>query len=93
MPMSPYSIVCHGPACRQTAQFKIAARWSDGQTGELKTYSLTCAGCLANLLAQSRVKQQACHLAPGETLEPPGVYELARGQRDRMLLRRPDLDP
>ena len=31
-------------------------------------------------------------MAPGETLEPPGVYEMSRGQRDQQLTRRPDLE-
>jgi hypothetical protein len=34
----------------------------------------------------------ACRLAPGESLDSAGVYELARGARDRTLVRRPDLE-
>ena len=33
-----------------------------------------------------------CRLAPGETLDEPGVYELARGQRDHQLVRRGDIE-
>jgi hypothetical protein len=72
--------------------FKIAARWSDGVTQELKTYALTCANCLADLFRQSRSKQANCRLAPGESLEPPGIFELARGTRDVHLRRREDLE-
>jgi hypothetical protein len=90
MPMPPYPVNCSG--CGAAAVYKIAARWSDGVTGELKTYALSCASCLAAQLARSRVKQAACRLAAGETLEPPGVYELARGRRDRQLTRRTDLE-
>ena len=92
MPMPPYPIVCLTPGCGRPAVYKIAARWSDGVTEELKTYALCCAECLASWFGRSRAKQAACRLAPGETLEPPGIYELARGQRDHHLLRRQDLE-
>jgi hypothetical protein len=92
MSMPPYPISCYRPGCDQPAVYKIAARWSDGVTGELKTYALACPGCLAQLFGQSRIKQAACRRAAGETLDPPGIYELARGQRDRQLVRREDLE-
>jgi hypothetical protein len=74
------------------AVYKIAARWSDGVTHELKTYALTCADCLAEQYRQSRSKQRACRLTKGETLETPSIFELARGQRDQRLHRREDLE-
>jgi hypothetical protein len=92
MPIPPYPLWCYRAGCNQPAVFKVAARWSDGLTEELKTYALSCPDCLAEWLARSREKQQACRLAPGEVLEPPGVYELARGCRDRQLKRRIDLE-
>jgi hypothetical protein len=72
--------------------YKIAARWSDGVTEELKTYALSCPDCLADWFRRSREKQKACRLAPGEILEPPGIYQLASGQRDRQLQRQSDLE-
>jgi hypothetical protein len=92
MPMSRYPVFCHTPNCGKLASFKIAARWSDGTTGELKTYALSCPDCLPALYERSVVKQKACRLAAGETLETPGVYEIARGHRDRELKRRTDLE-
>jgi hypothetical protein len=92
MPMPPYPVLCYTPRCGAKALFKVAARWSDGTTAELKTYGLSCAACLAGQLARAGANRAACRLAPGETLEAPGVYELARGQRDRKLTRRPDLE-
>ena len=92
MPMPSYPVRCYTPGCPEPAVYKIAARWSDGVTGELKTYALTCDGCLARWFAHSRAKQAACRRAPGETLEAPGVYLLARGRRDQQLERRPDLE-
>jgi hypothetical protein len=92
MPMPAYSIYCHGTECGKLAHYKIAARWSDGVTGELKTYALTCPDCLSAVYQRSIAKQKACRLAAGETLETPGIYEIARGQRDRELTRRCDLE-
>src|SRR6516164_6001227 len=92
MPMSPYPVRCYRRGCDRLAVFKIAARWSDGITHELKTYALSCADCLAEQYRRSCVKQKACRLTRGETLGTPEVYELARGQRDRKLVRREDLE-
>jgi hypothetical protein len=87
MPMPPYPLYCYTRQCGQLALYKIAARWSDGVTGELKTYSLCCEKCLPEVYRQSCAKQKACRLAPGETLEPPGIYRLERGQADQALER------
>jgi hypothetical protein len=92
MPMPPYPLHCYRPGCGEQAVYKIAARWSDGVTQELKTYALTCPACLAALYRRSRAQQRVCRLAPGETLDVPGIYELARGRRDHQLVRRPDLE-
>ena len=46
MPMPPYAVLCYRPGCDRPAAYKVAARWSDGVTEELKTYSLCCAECL-----------------------------------------------
>jgi hypothetical protein len=92
MPMPSYPVRCYHPGCGRLAIYKIAARWSDGVTHELKTYALSCAECLAGWLVRSRAKQAACRLAPGETLDAPGVYEMLRGQRDQQLTRRQDLE-
>ncbi|MBN9522569.1 hypothetical protein J0H58_29290 [bacterium] len=92
MPMPPYPVRCHAAGCAEPAAFKVAARWSDGLTDELKTYSLACPVCVAGLLAAARAKRAACRLGAGETLDELGVYELSRGGRDRTLVRRPELE-
>jgi hypothetical protein len=74
------------------AVYKVAARWSDGLTDELKTYSLACHDCLPELFAAAVAKRAVCRLAPGESLDPPGIYELHRGGRDKSLQRREDLE-
>ena len=92
MPMAPYPVICYTPGCGAPAVYKIAARWSDGTTHELKTYALTCSGCLPTSFAAAHAKRTACRLTIGETLEAPGVYDLTRGARDRALTRRPDIE-
>src|SRR5262249_22219097 len=92
MPMPPYPLYCYRRGCGRLAVYKIAARWSDGKTEELKTYALSCADCLPEWFRRSREKQAACRLAPGEILETPGIYSLERGQRDRQLQRCVELE-
>jgi hypothetical protein len=92
MPMPPYAVLCYTKGCGQKAVFKIAANWSDGLTGELKTYALSCPDCLAAWFRASRAKMAACHTAPGEMLEPPGVYHLERGQHDQQLQRAAEVE-
>ncbi|MBX9580146.1 MAG: hypothetical protein K2X87_07535 [Gemmataceae bacterium] len=92
MSMPPYPVLCTAPGCSAPAAYKVAARWSDGLTHELKTYGLACEGCVGRVYAAAVGKRAACRLAPGETLDGPGVYELHRGERDKSLRRRPDLE-
>jgi hypothetical protein len=87
-----YPVRCYTHGCEELAVYKIAARWSDGVTQELKTYALTCSGCLAEWFRRSRAKQAACRLAPGETLQSPDIFELVRGRRDSQLICRDDLE-
>jgi hypothetical protein len=90
MPMPPYPIRCYRSGCPNLAAYKIAAAWSDGVTRELKTYALCCADCLKDFYHLSCRKQTACRLAPGETLDRPGIYEMLRGKRDQQLVRLAD---
>lgn len=90
--LSSYPVLCTRQGCARPAVYKIAARWSDGVTQELKTYALVCAECLAEAYRVSCGKNTACRLARGETLEKPGVYNLSRGQRDQQLQRCPELE-
>ncbi len=92
MPMPPYPVLCYTPACGKAAVYKIAARWSDGVTGELKTYGLTCESCLAKWYERAKRSRAACRLAPGESLEDPGIYRVERGARDQQLERLLELE-
>jgi hypothetical protein len=90
--MPPYPLYCYRNGCGKLAVYKIAARWSDGVTEELKTYSLCCEACLTELYRLSREKQKACRLSARETLETPGIYLLKHGERDRRLERVKELE-
>jgi hypothetical protein len=92
MPMPPYLVLCSTDDCKNPAAYKIAAAWSDGVVGELKTYSLCCEEHVGDWFLQARAKQKASRLTPGETLDPPGIYHLRRGQRDKALERLTELE-
>ena len=92
MPMPPYQIYCHTKDCKNPAEYKIAAKWSDGVVSELKTYGLCCEECLPQWLKRGRDRHLACQLTPGETLDEPGIYRLQRGRRDQVLERLTDLE-
>ncbi len=70
-----YPIHCTEKDCANLAQFKVASRWSDGITEELKTFGLVCRSCLPQVFRQSLQKYQSCRLSVGEELDEPGIYE------------------
>jgi hypothetical protein len=92
MPMPPYPVLCSTPGCGRPAEYKIAARWSDGVTSELKTYGLACEACLADWFRRAQARHAKCRTARGETLEPPGVYRMAPQSRDQQLERLPRIE-
>lgn len=90
--MFTYPIRCYEPGCGNLAEFKIAARWSDGNIEELKTYGLCCAGCLPPWYLRGLTRQAQCRLAPGETLESPCIFRMETSDGTRRLVRREDLE-
>lgn len=92
MPRFTYTVLCTALHCKNRAEYKIAARWSDGITAELKTYGLVCATCLPQAFRDSLRKQAACRRAPKEILERPGIYRLEPGKGDLELERLLDLE-
>ena len=92
MPMPSYQVFCSTKDCKNPAQYKIAAKWSDGVVSELKTYGLCCEECLPKWLQRGRDSQKTCHLTAGETLEPPGIFQLQHGKRDQVLERLTELE-
>ena len=63
---------------RDPAVYKVAARWSDGFTGELKTYSLACKGCLPDLFRQARTKRDRCRLRRAKPWKCPPFSRCAQ---------------
>src|SRR6266446_109046 len=92
MSMPPYTVCCSTPDCGALARYKVAARWSDGQIRELKTYGLACEACVAACFRGACERQAACRLGAGERLDAPGIYVMARGQRDCDLERLSELE-
>jgi len=90
--MRAYPVLCGQTGCQRQAVYKIASRWSDGVTQELKTYGLSCEECLPAEYQRSREKQAVCRRARGESLEIPGIYRLEATHRDRELERLTDLE-
>lgn len=92
MPLRNWRIVCCTPGCGESAEYKIAARWSDGVISELKTYALSCGACLAAHYPVAVAKKRECPQTEGEVLDDPRIYRLVRGERDRSLEACPQLE-
>ncbi len=90
-PTPPYPVLCHA-GCSYPAAFKLGAVWADGNTRELKTYSLCCAACLPAELTSARTRRELCRVAPAEDLGPVCVFEMRTATRDRELVRREELE-
>jgi hypothetical protein len=90
--MPPYPLICYEPGCGKEARYKIAARWSDGLTEELKTYGLTCEDCLQAWFIRSHAKHEACRRTPGEKRGLVSVFAMYDGNGARNLQPRPDLE-
>jgi hypothetical protein len=80
-------VLCSHPDCRQSASYKIAARWSDGQFAELKTYGFSCSEHLGPVFRESEQRRSDYNPSPGETIEELAIYRHEPGKRDRFLQR------
>ncbi len=87
-----YPVMCTTKGCPHRAEYKIAARWSDGLTSELKTYALVCLDCLPQEYRQAVAKRAACRLTDSETLDEVQVFDLesARGGKPLALAQKPE---
>jgi hypothetical protein len=87
-PMSKNSIIpCSQPDCRAPAAYKIAARWSDGNLAELKTYGFACSEHLGVIFRDSERRRSNYAPSPGESIEELAIYRHEPGKRDRFLQR------
>jgi hypothetical protein len=75
------------------ACYKIAARWSDGATDELKTYGFACEQCVRHVLGVARRRQSRVQLAPEEVTPLAEVYDLQTVRQNREAARRPEIEP
>lgn len=67
------------------AEYKVAARWSDGITSELKTYALVCLDCLPTQYRKAIEKRLSCRLTESETLDEVQVFDLKSAQSGKPL--------
>ena len=69
-----YQVVCQ--RCGEPARLKVASRWTDGHTHELKTYTLVCRACVNDALTDARKRREACVTDHNEIIDAPEVFEL-----------------
>lgn len=69
-----YQVRCQ--RCGLPARLKVASRWTDGHTSELKTYALVCEACVEPALADARKRREACVTDHNETIDPPEIIEI-----------------
>jgi hypothetical protein len=82
-----YRPICASPGCSEPAAFKIAARWSDGTSQELKSYGLVCERHRRDGIDRARHRSASLRLAEGEVVGPVAVFRLESGRRDSDLTR------
>ena len=80
-------VPCSSPSCTATSAYKIAARWSDGQFTELKTYGFACSEHIGPIFRDAERRRMEYRRAPGETIEELAIYRFEHGKRDRQLQR------
>ena len=80
-------VLCSRAGCGQPAVYKLAARWSDGEFSELKTYGHACEDCLRPVFKEAEQRWLDHPTAPSETIEELGIYRFEQGKRDRDLQR------
>jgi hypothetical protein len=89
MKLLRYPIACQ--CCGAPARHKIASRWTDGHTSELKTYGLVCSECVSDSLAEARKRRQECRTAPDEQIDVPEIFDLAPGKPSKLSANQPNI--
>jgi hypothetical protein len=80
-------VPCSFPSCTAPSAYKIAARWSDGQFTELKTYGFACSEHIGPIFRDAERRRMEYRRSPGETIEELAIYRFEHGKRDRQLQR------
>ena len=73
-----YAIRCGAPGCGKPAAVKIAARWTNAESQEYKTYSICCETCRDRELESARIRRASCRMAPGEEIGELEVLAIAK---------------
>lgn len=85
--MYSHDVNCTHPYCSDLATYKVAARWSDGGSEELKTYGFACSDHLGEVFQEAKNRRLDYTLCPGEAIEEMAIYRFEPGKRDRQLQR------
>jgi hypothetical protein len=85
--MYSHDVNCTHPYCSDLANYKVAARWSDGRIAELKTYGFACSDHLGEVFQEAENRRVDYTLCPGEVIEEMAIYRFEPGTRDRQLQR------
>jgi hypothetical protein len=85
--MSKNVVRCCHAECREPASYKIAARWSDGRSAELKTYGFACSEHVGAVFRDSEQRRREYTPSPGESIEEIAIYRYDPAKRDRLLQR------
>jgi hypothetical protein len=85
--MSKNVVRCCHAECREPAAYKIAARWSDGRSAELKTYGFACSEHVGAVFRDSEQRRREYTPSPGESIEEIAIYRYDPAKRDRLLQR------
>ncbi|HKI17912.1 MAG TPA: hypothetical protein VKA15_08525, partial [Isosphaeraceae bacterium] len=67
--MSKNVVRCCHAECREPASYKIAARWSDGRSAELKTYGFACSEHVGAVFRDSEQRRREYTPSEGELIE------------------------
>jgi len=74
--------MCSQAGCDRTADYKIAAVWSDGTSRELKNYGLSCSDHRKVQAARARRHRDALRLQDWETVGEVRLYRFDPDRRD-----------
>ncbi len=85
-------IRCSIPNCKEAAQYKLAAPWSDGRFTELKTYGHACAEHVGQVFRSAEDRRSTYKAAPGEQVGELGIYRSEKGWLDWQLQRDTELE-
>ena len=85
--MAETIVRCTHPGCSASAQYKIAAMWSDGRFRELKTYGQSCVDHLGDNFHEAEGRWDITTRVSGEIIEEVGIYRFKSGLRDAFLER------